>query len=88
MAQAYGFDLDTPFEDLDEESQEILLWGAEEERFEVTFRRRRARSERTAHLNVEWKGLATQVEEWYHNQEEERTRAYFGAVMRDDTCDA
>ncbi|MHC4812186.1 MAG: excinuclease ABC subunit UvrA, partial [Planctomycetota bacterium] len=88
VAQAYGFDLDTPFEDLDEQFQEILLWGIEDERFEVTFRRRRARSERTAHLSVPWKGLATQVEEWYHNQEEERTRAYFGAVMRDDTCDA
>ena len=28
------------------------------------------------------------MEEWYHNQEDERTRAYFGAVMRDDTCAA
>jgi len=88
VAQACGFDLETPYEDLDEEFQEILLWGIEDERFEVTFRRRRARSDRTAKLNVEWKGLATQVEEWYHNQENERTRAYFGVVMRDDTCGA
>jgi excinuclease ABC subunit A len=85
-ANRHGFDLDTPFAELDPRAQEILLRGLGEERFEVKFRKRRAASARSYTIAARWKGLCTQIEEWYHGQDGDHTRERVAAVMRAGPC--
>ncbi len=86
VAKAYGFDLKTPFAQLDKEHQDILMHGIPEERFAVTHRRRRANSSRSWRVEVAWKGLCSQIEEWYHNQEKTKVHEYIGPVMHSQSC--
>ncbi|ALP52902.1 ABC-ATPase UvrA [Candidatus Tenderia electrophaga] len=37
LAKHYGFDLDTPFQDLDEHHRQVLLYGSGSEKIEMTF---------------------------------------------------
>ena len=86
VAKAHDFDLDTPYEELDEEVQEILLYGLEDERFDITFRKNRAGSSRSFKMAARWKGFCTQIEEWYHNQDREHAPERLRAVMRTGAC--
>jgi excinuclease ABC subunit A len=43
IADKYGIDLDTPWEDLPEEDQDLFLWGDETERVYVSYRNRMGR---------------------------------------------
>ncbi|MEX0992463.1 MAG: excinuclease ABC subunit UvrA [Solirubrobacterales bacterium] len=43
IADKYGIDLDTHWEDLPEAEQDVLLWGDEDERVQVRYRNRRGR---------------------------------------------
>ena len=86
VAKANGFDLTAAYEDLPAPAQELLLWGTGEERHEVTRRRSRSGSRRTYKMAVQWKGLCTQVEEWYHNQDSDKSKEHFGPVMAVHDC--
>ncbi|MEE2888419.1 MAG: excinuclease ABC subunit UvrA, partial [Planctomycetota bacterium] len=86
VALRYGFDLKDAFEDLSDAAREILLWGAGEERFEVVHRRSGQRSSRTFRMSGRWKGLCSQVEEWWHGQDADKGRDVFRPLMAVDTC--
>jgi excinuclease ABC subunit A len=67
VAKRYGFELDRPFEELGEDAQRLLLFGAPaEETFTARFRKSGSRSSRSFQMEAHWKGLATQIEEWFH----------------------
>jgi excinuclease ABC subunit A len=86
VAKEEGFDLELPYEDLPPAAQRALMHGCGKRRFDVVFRRRRARSSRSYEMSVEWKGLARQVEEWYRNKEGDQKAERFQAVMRIGPC--
>ena len=87
VAERYDFDLELPWCKLSPKAQQLLLRGSGDERFEVVFKKREAGRSRTWRMSVPWKGLARQVEEWFHgkdgeNSGDERLRA----VMRVQVC--
>ena len=90
VAERFGFDLDLPWRELPARAREVLLRGAGDERFEVVFQKRTGGRSREWRMSVAWKGLARQVEDWYHGRDEAKTDGddRLGAVMRSEPCTA
>lgn len=88
VAARHRFDLDAPYRDLEPEVQELLMFGLEDERFDVTFRRQRKASSRSFKMAARWKGLCTQVEEWYHGRDNEQKADRLNPVMTTRPCSA
>ncbi|MFM1873317.1 MAG: hypothetical protein RL398_2739, partial [Planctomycetota bacterium] len=88
VAAKYDFDLATSWRKLSPRVRELLLRGCGDERFEVVFQKDDAGRRREWRMSVAWKGLARQVEEWYHGKDgDERSGdERFGAVMRTAAC--
>ncbi|MGE3174115.1 MAG: excinuclease ABC subunit UvrA [Planctomycetota bacterium] len=87
VAAARGVDLDRPWRDLDAATREWLLRGCGDEQFEVEFKKREAGRSRTWRMRVRWKGLARQVEEWYHGKDQDSGGdERFKTVMRVRAC--
>jgi len=88
LAERFGFDLDLPWQKLPARARKLLLRGAGEERFEVVFEKVEAGKKREWRMSVPWKGLARQVEDWFHGRDEEHASdERFGGVMRSETCE-
>ncbi|MCB9887232.1 MAG: excinuclease ABC subunit UvrA [Planctomycetes bacterium] len=88
LAGRHGFDLQAPWRKLPAKARELLLRGSGEERFEVVFKKVEAGRRREWRMSVAWKGLARQVEEWFHGKDggEHSGDERFGAVMRSAPC--
>ena len=88
LAERYGFDLSLPWRKLPARARQLLLRGSGEERFEVVFKKVEAGRRREWRMAVAWKGLARQVEEWFHGKDgsEHSGDERFGAVMRSAPC--
>ncbi len=88
VAERHGFDLQKPWRKLGAAARELLLRGCGDERFEVVFRKVEAGRRREWRMSVPWKGLARQVEEWFHGKDgsEHSGDERFGAVMRSAVC--
>ena len=89
VAERHGFDLDLPWNELPAKVRTLLLRGAGDERFEVVFKKVEAGKRREWRMQVPWKGLARQLEEWFHGKDGESENAgdeRFRAVMRSQPC--
>jgi len=87
LADRHGFDLDLPWKKLPAKARTLLLRGAGDERFEVVFKKVEAGKRREWRMQVPWKGLARQVEEWFLGKDEQTGGdERFGAVMRSERC--
>ncbi len=87
VAREYGFDLSVPFDELSEEARDIMLYGCDDERFDVVFRKTRRQTTRKWETSAQWKGLATQIEEWAHSEgQTEHAEERYSAVMREAAC--
>ncbi|MCA8953238.1 MAG: excinuclease ABC subunit UvrA, partial [Planctomycetes bacterium] len=88
VAEQLGFDLDQPWKKLPAKAREVLLRGTGGERYEVVFRKREAGKKREWRMSVAWKGLARQVEEWFHGKEggENSGDERYREVMRSRAC--
>jgi excinuclease ABC subunit A len=80
-------DLDAPWSELPPAARQWLLRGCGEERFEIVFKKRDQGRTRQWRMRVQWKGLARQVEEWFHGKDPEHGGdERFRAVMRVRSC--
>ncbi|MBL8723521.1 MAG: excinuclease ABC subunit UvrA [Planctomycetes bacterium] len=88
VAQQHGFDLERPWRELPAAARQQLLRGTGEQRYEVVFRKREAGRSREWRMQVPWKGLARQVEEWFHGKDggEHSGDERFRAVMQIQAC--
>ncbi|MCB9878573.1 MAG: excinuclease ABC subunit UvrA [Planctomycetes bacterium] len=87
LAERHGFDLSLPWKKLPAKARQLLLRGAGDERFEVVFKKDEDGRRREWRMSVPWKGLARQVEDWYHGREQSREGDdRFSAVMRSEVC--
>lgn len=88
LAEQFGFDLNLPWQKLPASARQILLRGAGEQRFEVVFKKNEAGKKREWRMSVPWKGLARQIEDWFHGRDREHgSDDRFGGVMRSEPCD-
>ncbi len=87
LADRMGFDLDVPWRKLPAKAKHVLLRGAGDQRFEVVFKKTEAGKRREWRMQVPWKGLARQVEEWFLGKDGENSGdERFRAVMRSQPC--
>jgi excinuclease ABC subunit A len=87
VAERHGFDLSLPWQKQPAKVRQLLLRGCGDERFEVSFRKVEKGRRREWRMQVPWKGLARQVEEWFHTKEAEHAGDdRFRAVMRSQSC--
>src|SRR5690606_26725802 len=88
VAERFGFDLSLPWRKLPKAAKQVLLRGAGDERFEVVFKKNEAGKKREWRMSVPWKGLARQVEDWFHGRDQEQSADdRFGGVMRSEVCE-
>ncbi len=87
VAERHGFDLSLPWQQLPPRARELLLRGTGDERYEVVFKKNEDGKRREWRMQVPWKGLARQVEEWFRGKDgEQHGDERFGAVMRSRSC--
>jgi excinuclease ABC subunit A len=87
VAARRGFDLSKPWKKLPADVRRILLRGTGDERYEVVFKKDDGGSKREWRMQVAWKGLGKQVEEWFLGKEgDDAGDPRFAAVMRSQPC--
>ena len=88
VAELNGFALDEPWNALSAEARQVLLRGSGAARFEVVFKKREAGKRREWRMSVQWKGLARQVEEWFHGRDGDENAGdeRYRQVMRGESC--
>ncbi|MBM4061061.1 MAG: excinuclease ABC subunit A [Planctomycetes bacterium] len=87
VAQRHGFELGAPWRDQPARVRQLLLRGTGESRYEVVFRKVEAGRRREWRMQVPWKGLARQVEDWYQGKDgDDHGDERFRAVMQVRSC--
>ncbi len=83
VADHYGFNMETPFEDLPKKYQNIILYGSSE-RIDFTFRRRG----RMHHVTRKFEGVVKRMERLFMDTKSNYMRSYIGQFMSDRKCPA
>ncbi len=81
IAEHYGFSMDTPFQDLPQKYQNIILYGSSE-RIEFAFRRRN----RMHHVKRKFEGVIKRMERLFMDTKSNYMRGYMGQFMSDRKC--
>lgn len=83
LALHYGFSMDTPFKDLPEKYQNIILYGSKE-RIDFTFKRKN----RMHHVRRKFEGVVKRMERLFMDTKSNYMRGYIGQFMSDRKCPA
>ena len=83
LAAHYGFDLDTPFNELDAEIQQVLLYGSGEEEIEMTFFG--DRNSKKTHL-APFEGIIPNMERRYRETESNVVREELAKYLSQQHC--
>ncbi|MEN4007310.1 MAG: excinuclease ABC subunit UvrA [Methanobacteriaceae archaeon] len=83
LALHYGFSMDTPFKDLPEKYQNIILYGSLE-RVNFTFRRKN----RMYNVRRKFEGVVNRMERLFIDTKSNYMRGYIGQFMSDRKCPA
>jgi len=81
VAEHYGFSLDTPFRDLDEEHRRAILYGTDE-KIQFVFQRKN----RTYRVNRRFEGVIPRMERIYMETKSNYMRTYIGRFMSNHAC--
>lgn len=82
MAKHYGFDMNTPFGELDRDIQEKLLYGTKDERFEVAYKSEYGKG---TFLN-KFEGIITNLERRYMQTDSESMKVEYEKYMTTLHC--
>nr|MBP3599048.1 excinuclease ABC subunit UvrA [Eubacterium sp.] len=82
LAEEYGFDLSTPFEEYPDDIRDIILYGTGGKKVEVHYVGQRGRGV----YNVEFEGLIRNVERRYRETSAESTKQEYETFMRITPC--
>lgn len=83
VADHYGFSMDTPFQDLPEEYQHIILYGSSD-RIEFNF----VRKNRHHRVKKRFEGVVSRMERLFLDTKSNYMRSYIGQFMSDRKCPA
>lgn len=81
VAKHYNFSMDTPFKDLTEEEQDIILYGCDE-KIPFNFNRRN----RSYQVNRKFEGVIPRMERLYLETKSNYNRKYISKFMSDHKC--
>ncbi len=82
VAKEYGFDLDTPWKDLPEEAQQVLLFGAGDQEIEVDWSGDRGEG----HFHMQFEGIIPAMARRLHQTRSEDMRKYYLAFHSQGRC--
>ncbi|NYB52880.1 MAG: excinuclease ABC subunit UvrA [Methanobacteriaceae archaeon] len=83
VADHYGFSMDTPFKDLPQKYQDIILYGSPD-KIEFVFQRKN----RLHRVNRYFEGVVRRMERIYMETKSNYMRSYMGQFMSDRKCPA
>lgn len=83
LAKHYKFDLETPFEDLDESTQVIILHGSGSEKIQFTYLKEDGRKNRQAHT---FEGIIPNLTRRYKETESQTVREELAKYLNAQTC--
>ena len=83
LARTLGFDVDTPFSDLDLEHQQALLYGTGDLRVQVSFTNRFGRRRR---YRAKYEGVIPVLRRRHEQTESDRSRSVYEEYMRQVPC--
>jgi len=81
VADHYGFSMDTPFGELDEEHRRAILYGTDE-KIQFVFQRKN----RTYRVNRRFEGVIPRMERIYMETKSNYMRTYMGKFMSNHAC--
>ena len=84
LAEEYGFDLNTPFQDLPEDIQDMLIHGTNGREVTVHYKGKRGEG----YYDVAFEGLIKNVQRRYRENHSERQKAEYENFMTVTPCDA
>ena len=84
LAEEYGFDLNTPFQDLPQEIQDMLIYGTGGREVTVHYKGKRGEG----YYDVAFEGLIRNVQRRYRENHSERQKAEYENFMTVTPCDA
>ena len=84
LAEEYGFDLNTPFQDLPQEIQDMLIYGTGGREVTVHYKGKRGEG----YYDVAFEGLIKNVQRRYRENHSERQKAEYENFMTVTPCDA
>jgi excinuclease ABC subunit A len=83
IAERYGVDLDTPWEDLSQEDRDLFLYGTDGERLQISYRNRYGRRRSYA---TRFEGIVKNLQRRYKETDSEGTREKIEQYMSLRTC--
>jgi len=85
LAEEYGFDLNTPFRDLDEYTRRIILYGTDGKRVKLSYVNHKGRLK---HYYIKFEGLANNLSRRYLETESESQRIKIEKLISSKPCRA
>ena len=83
LSEGYGFDLDTPFQDLPKDIQDMFLYGGDGRVLKVRYKGQRGEGV----YNLDWEGLIKNVQRRYRETFSENQKAEYEQFMRISPCE-
>jgi excinuclease ABC subunit A len=83
IAERYGIDLDTPWEELSQEDRDLFLYGTDGEKLQISYRNRYGRRRSYA---TRFEGIVKNLQRRYKETESEGTREKIEQYMSLRTC--
>lgn len=82
VAEAYGFDFETPWKDLTQKQQDVILHGAGDKKFDIIYRYKK----REVNYKHRFGGVYQHIWHTYENTSSNTSRKWAEAFMRHMTC--
>jgi excinuclease ABC subunit A len=83
LSQHYGFDMDMPFEDLEEDIQQLILYGSGDEIIEFTYNNDRGGKKTKEHA---FEGIIPNMQRRYHDTDSSVVREELSKYMNQQPC--
>ncbi len=83
LADEYGFDLNTPFEDLDPESKNVILYGTNGRRIKIRYRNHKGH---IRFYSLKFEGLANNLSRRYLETESDQQRSKIEKMVASTPC--
>ena len=82
IADAYGFDINTPYKDIPQEAKDVILYGTGEEKLKMKYNRNYGSGE----YEMPFEGIITNLQRRYDRPTSEYARSDISRYMNDITC--
>jgi excinuclease ABC subunit A len=86
IGRHYGFDLDTPWEELNQRARDVIIFGSGKER--IRFSWQDSQSGSRGEFMRPWEGLAKEINRRFQQTGSDYTREFYASFMSEQPCPA